>query len=194
MSPLMCHFPPGSLVTHFLGSCCDADFYVAQVKFGHMSNGAGVLVLSVTGSLVTVPPNPCSAAELWLVSPQGAVLLGVTPHFPFSVQIHMGLQIRSLLTYPGVGECRLTSQDGVGVSLTFLPWFCAFHKRPPEHLCAEPSQHLSVMLVFATCELSTSVVSRSLQPYGLKPTRLLHRILQARKLEWVAMPSSGGSS
>lgn len=111
------------------------------------------------------------------------MLLGVTPHFPFSVRIHMGLQIRSLLTYPGVGECRLTSQDGVGVSLTFLPWFCAFHKRPPEHLCAEPSQHLSVMLVFTTCVLSTSVVSRSSQPYGLKPTRLLHRILQARKLE-----------
>ena len=37
--------------------------------------------------------------------------------------------------------------------------------------------------------------SNSLQPYGLQPTRLLCAwILQARILEWVAMPSSKGSS
>ena len=39
-------------------------------------------------------------------------------------------------------------------------------------------------------------MSDSLQPYGLQPSCGLsvHGILQARKLEWVAMPSSGGSS
>ena len=102
MSPLMCHFPPGSLVTHFLGSCCDADFYVAQVKFGHMSNGAGVLV-PLHREPCHSPPNPCNAAELWLVSPQGAVLLGVTPHFPFSVQIHMGSAYQKSLDLPWCG-------------------------------------------------------------------------------------------
>ena len=45
------------------------------------------------------------------------------------------------------------------------------------------------------CVLSSSVVSDSLQPQGLQPTRLsVHGILQARILEWVAMPSSRGSS
>ena len=40
------------------------------------------------------------------------------------------------------------------------------------------------------------VCAKSLQlcPYRWKPTRLLQGILQARILEWVAMPSSRGSS
>ena len=43
--------------------------------------------------------------------------------------------------------------------------------------------------------VSRSVVSHSLQPHGLQPTRLpVHGILQARILEWVAMPSSRESS
>ena len=41
---------------------------------------------------------------------------------------------------------------------------------------------------------SRSVASSSLRHCGLQPTRLLCRILQARILEWVAMPSSRGSS
>ena len=41
----------------------------------------------------------------------------------------------------------------------------------------------------------TSVVSYSLQPYGLQSSRLLcHGILQARILEWVAISFSRGSS
>ena len=44
--------------------------------------------------------------------------------------------------------------------------------------------------------LSPSVVSNSLQPHGLQPARLQNplsmRILQARILEWVAMPFSRG--
>ena len=41
-----------------------------------------------------------------------------------------------------------------------------------------------------------SVLYNSLQPYGLKtlPGSSVHGILQARTLEWVAMPSSRGSS
>ena len=43
--------------------------------------------------------------------------------------------------------------------------------------------------------LSDSVVSHSLRPHGLYPTRhLCPWILQARTLEWVAMPSCRGSS
>ena len=39
--------------------------------------------------------------------------------------------------------------------------------------------------------LGHSVMSNSLQPYGLQPTKLLlHGILKARILEWIAMPSS----
>ena len=46
------------------------------------------------------------------------------------------------------------------------------------------------------CVLSRSVVSDSLWPHGLQPTRLLcpWGCLQARILEWVVMPSSRGSS
>ena len=45
------------------------------------------------------------------------------------------------------------------------------------------------------CVLGHSAVSDSLRPHGLQPTRLsVHGILQARILEWVAMPSSRGSS
>ena len=41
----------------------------------------------------------------------------------------------------------------------------------------------------------TSVVSYSLRPYGLQTSRLLcHGILQARRLEWVAISFSRGSS
>ena len=42
--------------------------------------------------------------------------------------------------------------------------------------------------------LGCSVVSESLQPHGLQPGSSVHGILQARTLEWVAMPSSRGSS
>ena len=41
---------------------------------------------------------------------------------------------------------------------------------------------------------SRSVVSNSLQPHGLQPTRLPMSILQARILEWVAIHFSTGSS
>ena len=42
---------------------------------------------------------------------------------------------------------------------------------------------------------SRSVLPESLRPHGLQPARLsVHGILQARRLEWVAMPSSRGSS
>jgi len=44
------------------------------------------------------------------------------------------------------------------------------------------------------CMLSHSVMSDSLQPYTLSPLgSSVHRIFQARILEWVAMPSSRGS-
>ena len=43
-------------------------------------------------------------------------------------------------------------------------------------------------------KFSRSVVSDSLQPHGLPPGSSLHGILQARLLEWVAMPVSRGSS
>ena len=47
-----------------------------------------------------------------------------------------------------------------------------------------------------TCVCSvTSVVSDSFQPYGLQPARLLvHGILQAKTLEWIAMLSLSRSS
>ena len=50
--------------------------------------------------------------------------------------------------------------------------------------------------IWSSWMLSLSVMSNSLWPNGLQPARLLsvHGILQARILEWVAMPSSRGSS
>ena len=55
---------------------------------------------------------------------------------------------------------------------------------------------LNMEAFLPVCIQVTSVVSNSLQPYGLQPTKLfsVHGILQARILEWVAMPSSRGSS
>ena len=52
------------------------------------------------------------------------------------------------------------------------------------------------MVQLCVCVRSVaSVTSNSLRPYGLRPTRLLCPwILQTRILEWVAMPSSRGSS
>ena len=45
------------------------------------------------------------------------------------------------------------------------------------------------------CVLSRFVMSDSLQPNGLLPLgSSVHGILQARILEWVALPSSRGSS
>ena len=45
------------------------------------------------------------------------------------------------------------------------------------------------------CVLSRSVVSDSLRPHGVQAQAPLSmQILQARILEWVAMPSSRGSS
>ena len=41
--------------------------------------------------------------------------------------------------------------------------------------------------------LSCLIVSDSLRPHGLWPTRLLHGILQARTLEWVGWDSHGSS-
>lgn len=84
---------------------CDADFYDAQVKFGHMTDGkwgwsSGPLCHREP---CHSPPNPCNAAEVWLVSPQGAMLLGVTPHFPFSVRIHMGSADQKSLDLPWCG-------------------------------------------------------------------------------------------
>ena len=51
-------------------------------------------------------------------------------------------------------------------------------------------------VAYACCfVLSHSVLSNSLRPHGLRPTRLLSLgILQERILEWVAVPSSRGSS
>ena len=49
--------------------------------------------------------------------------------------------------------------------------------------------------VYSARELGHSVVSDSLPPHGLQPARLLvHGILQARILEWVAILCSRGSS
>ena len=50
-------------------------------------------------------------------------------------------------------------------------------------------------LVHSSLVYTCSVVSDSLRPHGLYPSgSSVHGILQARTLEWVAMPSSGGSS
>ena len=56
--------------------------------------------------------------------------------------------------------------------------------------------NIYTLLMKVKCErVSYSVVSNSLQPHGLEPTRLLcHGILQARTLGWVAIPFSRGSS
>ena len=61
------------------------------------------------------------------------------------------------------------------------------------------SFHTRVCVCVCVCALSHSGMSNSLWPHALQPFRLLcpwdsPGILQARILEWVAMPSSRGSS
>ena len=51
--------------------------------------------------------------------------------------------------------------------------------------------HFIIFLNFLFCRESCSVMSDSLQPHGL---HIVHGILQARILEWVAFPFSRGSS
>ena len=59
-------------------------------------------------------------------------------------------------------------------------------------ICVDGSIYLHVCV--CACMLA-SVMSNSLQPYGLQPVRLpIHGIVQARLLEWVVMPFSRGSS
>ena len=56
--------------------------------------------------------------------------------------------------------------------------------------CCAQKHHWSLML----CVCLVAQVCLTLQPHGLQPTRLFcSGILQARILEWVAMPSSRGS-
>ena len=64
------------------------------------------------------------------------------------------------------------------------------HFRPNMHW----ERYLHVSMVSLTC--MASVVSASLQPYGLCSISgsSVHGILQARRLEWVAIPFSRGSS
>ena len=58
-----------------------------------------------------------------------------------------------------------------------------------------PEVGVCVWVCVCVC-VSCSVVSYSVQPHGLcsPPGSSLHRILQARILEWVAIPFSRGSS
>ena len=49
--------------------------------------------------------------------------------------------------------------------------------------------------IYSCCVLVSKLCPTLLQPHGLQPARLpVHGISQARILEWVAMPSSRGSS
>ena len=64
----------------------------------------------------------------------------------------------------------------------------AARKKPRPGLPGPAPQHMVV-----TC--AHSVVANSVRPQGLQPPgSSVHGILQAGILEWVAMPSSGGSS
>ena len=65
----------------------------------------------------------------------------------------------------------------------------------PQSLPSWSHDILSVSVSPLFVSVSHSVVSDSLRPHRLKPTGFsVHRILQARILEWVAIPFSNGSS
>ena len=61
---------------------------------------------------------------------------------------------------------------------------------------SQTEKHKYCMLPFMYVCVSGSVVSDSLQPHGLysPPGSFIYGILQARVLEWVAIPFSRGSS
>ena len=59
--------------------------------------------------------------------------------------------------------------------------------------CSGINACVCVCVCVCVCEV-TSVVSDSVTPWTSPPGSSVHGILQARILEWVAMPSSRGSS
>ena len=64
-----------------------------------------------------------------------------------------------------------------------------------EPLCCPPATATTLVISSARVFSVTSVASASLPPYGLRPPgSSVGEILQARILEWVAMPSFRGSS
>ena len=64
-----------------------------------------------------------------------------------------------------------------------------------EPLCCPPETATTLVISSARVFSVASVASASLQPYGLRPPgSSVGGILQARILEWVAMPSFRGSS
>ena len=66
-------------------------------------------------------------------------------------------------------------------------WFC------PQQFLLDPQKSDAVDIRHPHAYLITSVVSNSLWPHG-QPGSSVHGVLQARILEWIAMPSSRGSS
>ena len=66
--------------------------------------------------------------------------------------------------------------------------------KPLLHLLLTMGERESVCVCAHVCTLSHSVMSDSSQPVGLSPAKLICWTLQARILEWVAMPSSRESS
>ena len=85
----------------------------------------------------------------------------------------------------GLGICCITSQPAQSQGTQA--------SGPPARV--EGPSSLPVPCASQALRAVTSVASNSSQPHGLQPTRFLsvHRILQARILEWAAMPFSGVS-
>ena len=112
---------------------------------------------------------PYSFATPWTVARQASLSMG----FPSK---NTGVGCRCLLH--GIFTIQ-------GLNLSLLHWqadsLSLSHQGSPLNRCS--------------AVLSRSVTSDSLRPHGLSPPgSSVHGILQARILEWVAMPSSRGSS
>lgn len=123
-SGMLCHPVPVVFLLLWL-LCGTGEIWPHQMK-----SWAEVLVLSVN-------PTPLVAAEMYILSSERAAMLGFSSHFPLSVTIRLGSADHKPLDLPCMDDLGSPLRTGVGVSLTFPPWFSAFHKRPPQHLCTE---------------------------------------------------------
>ena len=107
--------------------------------------------------------------------------------YPEQMQGYMGCHVGCRATFLlGKSDERLRGSTCSGINKTFLfflkPWYS--HLKCTVYIC-----------VLCCAQLLAPVVSDSLRPMDCSlPGSAVHGILYARILEWVALPSSWGSS
>ena len=176
---------PSSIPGWSLSSSHRLCFGVSFSLSSHLGSLTMVLSLLYLISLWSTArcPTPQKTKELSL---PGCFLV----HFDFKVRCGVWCMLNSNSDHNRNGPAAPASL----LSTVYFPvslWGVDEQMPPEDH----SEQKEAACLVVRACTLRHSVVSDSLQPMDCSPAgSSVHRLLQARILEWVAMPSSGWSS